>query len=122
MTADLYNYSLIDNSILHLILNIADLNKDNANALYEKYSNEKDLPDFSDFILDATKSKDVENAAIGILMKSLDIMKKAKGYLVLVMTEQLLQKLMVNHPEMFNYLAIFHSADDAVAFIKKSRS
>ncbi len=63
--------------------------------------------------MDATAVTEISDPAIGILMKSMAIMKKAKGYLVLVMTEDFLQKIMVAHPEMFNYMAVFHSVMDA---------
>jgi hypothetical protein len=99
----------------------ASIGKDTAAAIYDSYTKETELPDFSDFILDATKVTDITDPAIGILMKSLAIMKKAKGYLVLVMTEDFLQNIMVAHPEMFNYMAVFHSVEDARAFIRRSR-
>ncbi|TFH42951.1 MAG: hypothetical protein E4G96_02305 [Chrysiogenales bacterium] len=118
----LYTYThLPEDDILLFTLKLTTIEKDAATAIYEAYSNEKTLPDFSDFILDAGKVTDISNPAIGILMKSMSIMKKAKGYLVLVMSEAFLQKIMVDHPEMFNYMAVFHTVDDAKAFISRSR-
>jgi hypothetical protein len=124
MSADntLYTYTFLpeDKMLIFKILD-ASIDKDVATAIYDAYTKEKDLPDFSDFVLDATKVTDITDPAIGILMKSMAIMKKAKGYLVLVMTEEFLQKIMVAHPEMFNYMAVFHSVEDARAFIRRSR-
>jgi hypothetical protein len=124
MSADntLYTYTFLpeEKMLIFKILGTS-IDKDGAGAIYDAYTNEKDLPDFSDFIMDATKVTDITDPAIGILMKSMATMKKAKGYLVLVMTEDFLQKIMVAHPEMFNYMAVFHSVEDARAFIRRSR-
>jgi len=120
--AALYTYTLLsDESILLLKIQVAVIDKDIASKIYDAYSNETSLPDFTDFIMDATAVTEISDPAIGILMKSMAIMKKAKGYLVLVMTEDFLQKIMVAHPEMFNYMAVFHSVVDARAFIKRSK-
>jgi len=124
MSADnaLYTYTFLpEDKMLIFKIQCASIDKDMATAMYDSYTKEKDLPDFSDFVMDALKVADISDPAIGILMKSLAIMKKAKGYLVLVMTEEFLQKIMVAHPEMFNYMAVFHSVEDARAFIRKSR-
>jgi hypothetical protein len=124
MSADnkLYTYTFLPEEKMFIFkIRDASIDKDAAAAIYDAYTKEKDLPDFSDFILDATKVTDISDPAIGILMKSLAIMKKAQGYLVLVMTEDFLQKIMVAHPEMFNYMAVFHSVEDARAFIRRSR-
>ncbi|HOD14674.1 MAG TPA: hypothetical protein PK307_16170 [Spirochaetota bacterium] len=120
--AALYTYTLLsDESILLFKIQVAVIDKDIASKIYDAYSNETSLPDFTDFIMDATAVTEISDPAIGILMKSMAIMKKAKGYLVLVMTEDFLQKIMVAHPEMFNYMAVFHSVVDARAFIKRSK-
>ena len=124
MSADntLYTYTFLpEDKMLIFKIRDAGIDKDIAAAIYDAYTKEKDLPDFSDFIMDATTVTDISDPAIGILMKSMAIMKKAKGYLVLVMTEEFLQKIMVAHPEMFNYMAVFHSVEDARAFIRRSR-
>jgi hypothetical protein len=121
-TSALYSYThLPGENILLLKLKPAAIDKDTASAIYDGYSGEKELPDFSDFIMDASSVTEISNPAIGILMKSLSIMKKAKGYLVLVLNDAFLQKIMVEHPEMFNYLAVFNSIDEAKTFIAKSR-
>jgi hypothetical protein len=118
-----YSYTYLkDEDILLFKISAANVDKDIASAMYDGYSGETGLPDFSDFIMDATFVKEITDPAIGILMKAMAIMKKAKGYLVLVMTEGFLQNLMMRHPEMFNVMAIFHSVEDAKAFIKRSRS
>ncbi len=122
MNDNLYTLNYLqDERILHLQLSIAVIDKDTANAIYDSYAKEPNLPDFTDFILDATSVTEISDPAIGILMKSMGIMKKAKGYLVIVMTEEFLQKIMMAHPEMFNVMAVFHSLDEARAYIKKSK-
>jgi len=118
----LYSYSyLTADDILHFKLNIDKVDKDTAATIYDTYSKEADLPNFSYFIMDASTITEISDPAIGILMKSMAIMKKTKGYLVMVMTEDFLQKIMIEHPEMFHYIAVFHTIDDAKAFIKRSR-
>ncbi len=118
----LYSYSyLTADDILHFKLNIDTVDKDTATSIYDTYSKEKDLPDFSYFIMDASLISEITDPAIGILMKAMEIMKKIKGYLVMVMTEDFLQQIMIRHPEMFNYIAVFHTVDDAKAFIKRSQ-
>jgi hypothetical protein len=78
-----------------------------------------DLPDYEHFILDTLAVVDVSNSAIGILMKSLEIVKKTKGYMMLVMTEKLLQKIMVLFPVMFDFYVVFHSINDAIEYALK---
>ncbi|MBP7734638.1 MAG: hypothetical protein KA369_01570 [Spirochaetes bacterium] len=122
MSDNLYTLNYLqDEKILHLQFSIATIDKDTANAIYDSYTKEPNLPDFTDFILDASSVTDISDPAIGILMKSMVIMKKAKGYLVIVMTEEFLQKIMIAHPEMFNVMAVFHTLDEARAYIKKSK-
>jgi hypothetical protein len=122
MSDNLYTLNYLqDEKILHLQFSIAAIDKDTATAIYDSYTKEQNLPDFSDFILDASSVTDISDPAIGILMKSMGIMKKAKGYLVIVMTEDFLQKIMIAHPEMFNVMAVFHTLDEARAYIKKSK-
>lgn len=122
MSSNLYTlHYLQDEKILHMQFTIATIDKDSAAAIYDSYTKEADLPDFSDFIMDASSVKEISDPAIGILMKAMGIMKKAKGYLVIVMTEEFLQTIMVAHPEMFNYMAVFHTLDEARAYIGKSK-
>jgi hypothetical protein len=118
----LYSYSyLTADDILHFKLNIDKVDKDTATTIYDTYRKEAGLPDFSYFIMDASRITEITDPAIGILMKAMAIMKKIKGYLVMVMTEEFLQNIMIRHPEMFNYIAVFHTFDDAKAFIKRSQ-
>jgi hypothetical protein len=107
--------------ILHFRLNVDKVDRDTASAIYDTYSRESDLPEYSHFIMDAASVTEITDPAIGILMKSMSIMKKTQGYLVMIMTEEFLQKIMVEHPEMFNYMAVFHNMDDAKAFIKRTK-
>ena len=121
-TATLYTYTLLpEESILLFKIQGSVIDKEIASKIYDAYSKETNVPDFTDYIMDATAVTEISDPAIGILMKAMSIMKKAKGYLVLVMTEDFLQKIMVAHPEMFNYMAVFHSVVDARAFIKRSK-
>jgi hypothetical protein len=124
MSADnaLYTYTFLpEERMLIFKILTAGIDKENAAVMYDTYMKDAEMPDFSDFIMDATRVTDITDPAIGILMKSMTVMKKAKGYLVLVMTEDFLQKIMIAHPEMFNYMAVFHSVEDARSFIRRSR-
>jgi hypothetical protein len=95
-------------------------NKEDAKAVYDLAVAElASQPKTENFIMDVSSMKSVSSYAIGTLMKSLEHMKKTKGYMVLLMEESLLQDVMVQHPVMFDYYAVFHTLKDAVAFIKK---
>lgn len=118
----LYSYTYMPaEDILHFRLTVQKVDKDTASAIYDAYSEEKNLPDYSYLIMDAETVTEISDPAIGILMKSMAIMKKTNGYLVMVMSEDFLQRIMVEHPEMFNYMAVFHNMDDAKAFIRRSK-
>jgi hypothetical protein len=118
----LYSYTYLrDEDILHFKLNICSVDKDSACAIYDGASKEIDVPEFSYFIMDAASVTDISDPAIGVLMKAMSIMKKINGYLIIVMTEEFLQEIMVEHPEMFNYIAVFHNIEDAKAFIRRSK-
>lgn len=94
-----------------------------ADAIYNHYVGKvKEYPDYRDFILDVRKVESVTDPAIGVLMKGLELMKKGSPYAILLMTEALLQDIMLRHPEMFDYYAVFHTLDDAVAYIRKRRA
>lgn len=119
----LYTYTYLPaEDILHFKLNVDRVDKDTASAIYAAASAEEGLQEYNYFIMDAASVTEISDPAIGILMKSMAIMKKIKGYLVMVMTEDFLQKIMVEHPEMFNYMAVFHTLDDAKAFIHRSKT
>jgi hypothetical protein len=91
--------------------------------VYQKYQQDINRqPPHSDVILDVRKAEKVTNSAIGVLLKALESMKRGNTYAILVMTEKLLQEVMLQFPEMFDFYAVFHSIDDAVAFIKKRRA
>ena len=76
-------------------------------------------PEHIGFFLDALKVKSVSTPAIGILMKTLGLMKKTKNLMILVITEPLLQEIMLQQPARFDFFAVFHNRQDAVTFIKK---
>lgn len=94
-----------------------------ADAIYNHYVGKvSEYPDYRDFILDVQKVESVTDPAIGVLMKSLELMKKGSSYAILLMTETLLHDIMLRHPEMFDFYAVFHTLDDAVAYIHKRRA
>ncbi len=94
-----------------------------ADAIYDQYVGRvKEYPNYRDFILDVQKIESVTDPAIGVLMKGLELMKKGSSYAILLMTEALLQDIMLRHPEMFDFYAVFHTLDDAVAYIHKRRA
>ncbi len=96
------------------------LDKDNAQQIYEQTKVEAPKqPDYSGFILNVLAVSEVSDAALGYLMKSLELVKKIKGYMILVLTETLLQDVMLRHPVMFDYYAVFHTIDDAMKYIEK---
>ena len=116
-----YACEMIDTETLNFKILPSNLDKDTATAIYDTYGKDTGVPHFSDFIMDARLVNEISDPAIGILMKNIPLMKTAKGYVVLVLNEEFLQKIMIRHPEMFNYLAVFHTIEDAAAFIKKSK-
>jgi len=114
---------LADSDVLVGIVHCANLDKAEANQVYQKYQQDiNSQPPHSDVILDVRKAEKVTNSAIGVLLKALESMKRGNTYAILVMTEKLLQEVMLQFPEMFDFYAVFHSIDDAVAFIKKRRA
>ncbi len=114
---------LADSDVLVGIVHCANLDKAEANQVYQKYQQDINRqPPHSDVILDVRKAEKVTNSAIGVLLKALESMKRGNTYAILVMTEKLLQEVMLQFPEMFDFYAVFHSIDDAVAFIKKRRA
>ncbi len=74
-------------------------------------------PEFIGFIRDSRKIKKISTYALGRAFQELPRMPKTKNYMVTVMTEELLQELMLKYPEMFDYWAFFHTIEDAVKFI-----
>lgn len=98
----------------------ASLDKEKAKEVYEytKIESPKQ-PDYNGFILNVLAVSEVSDAALGYLMKSMDLVKKVKGYMILVMTETLLQDVMMRHPVLFDYYAVFHTIDEAIQYIEK---
>ncbi len=102
---------------------IAKIDRAEADAIYNHYVGRvNEYPNYRDFILDVWKVESVTDPAIGVLMKGLELMKKGSSLAVLLMTEALLQDIMLRHPEMFDFYAVFHTLDDAVAYIHKRRA
>ena len=105
------------------VIQCENLDRGEAELIFGYYTEEaKNLPLFSDFILVTRKAVKVTSSAIGVLMKALDLMRKGKSYAILVMTESLLNEIMLKFPEMFDFYAVFHTIEDAVTFIKKRRN
>lgn len=101
----------------------AKVERQEADAIYNYYIGKvNEYPDYRDFILDVRKVESVSDPAIGVLMKALNLMKKGNNYAILLMTESLLHDIMFRHPEMFDFYAVFHTMEDAIAYVKKRRS
>lgn len=97
------------------------LAKEEANEILEFVKQDmQNYPDHQHYILDVLTVKEVSNPVIGILMKSLQFWKKTRGYALLVITDDLLQKIMIEQPAMFDYFAVFPTMNEAIAFTKKS--
>lgn len=75
-------------------------------------------PDYKHFILDVLQVSKVSSYAMGMMMKTFMLVKKTKNYNVIIMTEKLLQEIMLEHPEMFDFLAVFQTRDEALKYIK----
>jgi hypothetical protein len=71
------------------------------------------------FILDCRNVRDVSLTALGYLMKALGNARKTRGYMLLVLDDTLLQKQMLEHPEMFDHFAVFPTTEEAISFTKK---
>lgn len=103
-------------------IELSSLEKDDAKTIYDlTVEGLKNYPDYSDYILDASKVNEVNAASLGYLMKALGSVKKTAGYMVLILKEEILQKFMLSNPEMFDYYAVFFNMDDAVKFVKSKR-
>ena len=114
-----FEYLASDNILIGRLL-AGSIDRDMASEIYDHVDVEiNNQPDYDHFILDVRKVVKVTNHGIGFLMKSLGIIKKTRGYMILVMTEELLQEIMLIHPEMFDFYAVFHTLEEAIAFAKK---
>jgi len=96
---------------------IDSVDKVEVDEMYEILSNDlSQYTDYKHFILDVSPVNKVSSYALGIMMKSLGLVKKTKNYWVVVITDDLLQQIMLEHPELFDYLAVFPSLEDAQKF------
>lgn len=103
-------------------IQLKDMTKDDSKSIYDLTVEGLELyPDYSDYILDASNVNEVTAASFGYLMKALGIVKKTAGYMVLILTEDILQKFMITNPEMFDFYAVFFNTDDAIKYIKSKR-
>lgn len=110
------------NKILTGRIELSSLEKEDAKSIYDLTEEGLKLyPEYSDYILDVSNVNDVTAASVGYLMKSLGIVKKTAGYMILVLKEDVLQKFMLSNPEMFDYYAVFFNIEDAVQYIKSKR-
>ena len=103
-------------------IELSSMEKDDAKSIYDLTVEGLNLyPDYSDYILDASKVSEVTVASFGYLMKVLGVIKKTAGYMILILKEDILQKFMISNPEMFDYYAVFFNVDDAVKYINSKR-
>ena len=120
----LYKYEYLpDYNLLLGVVSGDKIEKDDAVLIYDfAVSEVVNQPDFSKFILDVSNVNEVSDPAIGILMKYLEFMKNKKKifeYMALIMNEKLLHDLMLRHPTMFDYYAIFDKKEDAIQFVNR---
>ncbi|HON77775.1 MAG TPA: hypothetical protein PK544_04740 [Spirochaetota bacterium] len=118
---DLFEYKQIsDPNVLVGIIKKPVIEREEADMILDYVLNETEkLFTFDNYILDVSHVDQINAGVVGILMKSLNFLKKFKGYVILVMSEPFLQKIMLQHPEMFDFYAVFHSIEDAVTFIQR---
>ncbi len=103
-------------------IELSSMEKDDAKSIYDLTVEGLNLyPDYSDYILDASKVSEVTVASFGYLMKVFGVIKKTAGYMILILKEDILQKFMISNPEMFDYYAVFFSVDEAVKYINSKR-
>ncbi len=119
---DLFSSEFLkDNAILIGKIKKPTITKEEAIKILEFVKQDiQNYPAHQHFILDVLDVQEVSNPIIGVLMKALEFWKKTRGYGILVMTEELLQKIMIEQPAMFDFFAVFHSIDEAIAFTKKA--
>jgi hypothetical protein len=119
---DLYSSEFLnDNAILIGKIKKPSITKEEANQILDFVKQDiQNYPDHQHFILDVLLVQEVSNPIIGVLMKALQFWKKTRGYALLVMTDDLLQKIMIEQPAMFDFFAVFHTVDEAIAFTKKA--
>ena len=117
---DVYKSQYLEKEDIHMAeILVSSLDREQADAILDAVSQEvKNLGKSSGFVLDVRKVNRVSSPALGVLMKSLSLVPKTRDYMVLVMEEALLQEIMIQHPEMFDYYAVFHTPEEAVSFIR----
>ncbi|MFW5771433.1 MAG: STAS domain-containing protein [Spirochaetota bacterium] len=117
---DRFSHTFIDDqNILVGTLKESDLDKDNSQEILDLVQDDlSNYPNYEHYILDVRQVKKVSNSALGVLLKAMNIIKHTGSYMILVMTEDLLQKIMIEQPVMFDYFAVFHSLDEAKEYIK----
>jgi len=119
--AELFTHSLnADANVLVGTVKVQSLDKDEAELILSFIREDSERHGaFSSYILDVSAVTKVTNPILGVLMKTLGTVKKVNGYLILVMSETLLQEIMLEHPEMFDYYAVFHTIKDAIQYVRK---
>jgi CRISPR/Cas system-associated protein Cas10 (large subunit of type III CRISPR-Cas system) len=117
------NHTFDDSTnILVGTITISSLDKDEAQSIYDFVKGDiANFPDYENYILDVTSVTEATNPSLGILLKSLGLVKKTGDYMVLVLTEEFLQKLMLEHSAMFDVFAVFHNLADAREYILSKR-
>ncbi|HPB82740.1 MAG TPA: hypothetical protein PK200_11945 [Spirochaetota bacterium] len=120
---ELFEYKHVpDPDVLVGIIKKSVIEREEADVILDYILNETEkLFTFDNYILDVSKVEQINAGVVGILMKSLNHLKKYKGYVILVMSESFLQKIMLQHPEMFDFYAVFHSIEDAVTYIQRHK-
>ncbi len=117
---DRFSHSFMDDqNILVGAIKESNLDKDNSQEILDLVQDDlANYPNYEHYILDVRKVEKVSNSALGVLLKAMNIIKHTGSYMILVMTEDLLQKIMIEQPIMFDYFAVFHSVDEAMEYIK----
>ncbi|HMB20119.1 MAG TPA: STAS domain-containing protein [Spirochaetota bacterium] len=117
---DRFSHSFMDNqNILVGAIKESNLDKDNSQEILDLVQDDlANYPNYEHYILDVREVEKVSNSALGVLLKAMNIIKHTGSYMILVMTEDLLQKIMIEQPIMFDYFAVFHSVDEAIEYIK----
>ncbi len=117
---DRFSHSTIDdNEIVVGTIKESNLDKENAQEILDHVRDDlSNFPGYEHYILDVRQVTEVSTSALGVLLKALNIIKKTGGYMILVMTEDLLQNIMIEQPAMFDFFAVFHSIDEAKEYIR----
>jgi predicted alpha/beta superfamily hydrolase len=115
------SYNSTDGILTGTVL-LKSVDKDDSKKIFELMSQGiNENASYTDYILDTRNVTDIKLESFGYLMKAQSIVKKTAGYMVLVVTDESLQKFMVIYPEMFDYYAVFFNTEDARKFIISKR-